>query len=293
MRLPKFPGIHHSSETMKIVRYLPLLSVLTVQVHAFSVSPLQHHADAHLIKNTMQRTTTPFRLSHLSTRTPICRSSTQLHASILSTDEDSKEEYVKLGLLLSSVSAFILVNQFVGPWPADVIYAVPEQYWLLLHYLGGTVFAGSILLSTCMEWLVVSSLSSSSSSSKNKNNNTQIQEFWFDSVPLLDLNIVVPSVIITLVAGTAAADWRYGSLASSPQHISLAGMHMIFFFLWWALTDVTTQSKAKDYLLQLQDEEAEEDTDNNIMLLRRVSNIGSCVFVLVLYSIMTIKPGLY
>jgi hypothetical protein len=186
-------------------------------------------------------------------------------------------QYIGLGLLLSSVTAFILINRFVGPWPASIIYAVPEEYWLIFHYLGATLFAGSIILTTCMEWLVASS------------NIPAVQKFWFERVPVLDLAIVVPGVVTALVAGTAVADWRYGGLATSPKHIGLAGMHMILFFLWWALTDLTTQSKAKEYFLE---GNANTDKNSNIMLMRKVSNLGSCLFVVVLYCIMTFKPGL-
>jgi hypothetical protein len=265
---------------MPLLRYLYLLTLMAATADAFSVS---HHASYTRIA--MQPRTTSLPSWKLQTRASILiPKASALTLSMLENDNDAIEEkstdldpeIIGLGLLLLSVSAFILINRFVGPWPASIIYAVPSEYWRLFHYLGATVFGGSIILTTCMEWLIVSC------------NIPSVQKFWFERVPLLDLGIVVPGVVTVLVAGTALTDWRYGSLTEAPKYIEMAGISMILFFLWWALTDLTTQSKAKEYFLEGNEN---TDKDSNIVQLRKVSNIGSCVFVVVMFWIMTFKPG--
>lgn len=47
-------------------------------------------------------------------------------------------ELVGVVIWLTALSSFILVNRFVGPWPQELITAVPGNIWLVLHYLGGT-----------------------------------------------------------------------------------------------------------------------------------------------------------
>eukprot|EP00957_Ditylum_brightwellii_P053669 4066426-Ditylum_brightwellii.AAC.2 len=44
-----------------------------------------------------------------------------------------------IGLIfwLVSLSSFVLVNNFVGPWPEELIDAIPEPTCLLVHYIGG------------------------------------------------------------------------------------------------------------------------------------------------------------
>lgn len=62
---------------------------------------------------------------------------------------------------------------------------------------------------------------------------------------------------------------------------------------WWAVTDLTTQGKA----LSEVNEWVIASTDDNtvempkVVSQRRLSNIVSCLFVVALYGIMILKPG--
>ena len=62
---------------------------------------------------------------------------------------------------------------------------------------------------------------------------------------------------------------------------------------WWAATDLTTQGKA---LIEVNEWSIHSMTDSStpipdIVEHRKISNVGSCLFVLALYSIMVFKPG--
>ena len=47
-------------------------------------------------------------------------------------------EFAGIAIWLTALSTFILMNEFVGPWPQNLMKAVPGNIWLLCHYLGGT-----------------------------------------------------------------------------------------------------------------------------------------------------------
>lgn len=193
-------------------------------------------------------------------------------------------QYMTLGVSLLSVSAFILVNKFVGPWPVPMFEALPDKYWLLIHYVSGTMFAGTIVVSAILENMVTSAKS-------QENFKDQLLQFWFERVPQMDAQLVLPSIVLLLVSGTANSFYRYGSLMEAPKHIMLVFVHLVAFLIWWACTDITTQAKVLEWYHR--DDNDDADTSlKQILNWRKISNVGSCMFLLALFAIMTLKPGM-
>jgi len=195
-------------------------------------------------------------------------------------EDDSKlVEAVLLVAWALSISAFILVNNFVGPWP-DHMAQVPERVWFVLHMLGGMLFGGGVILTTAIEWLVA------------HNRNSPVLQFWFDKVPLLDAAIVLPALTIAMISGTGLAIEHYGGLGVAPPHIATVFYTLVAFATWWGLTDLTTQGKAltdvNEWAIRTS-EEAKLDIPP-VVEHRKISNVVSCLFIVALYCEMTFKP---
>ena len=197
-------------------------------------------------------------------------------------DESKHVELVGLLAWMGSISAFILMNNFMGPWPASLQH-VPERIYFLGHMLGAMLFGGGIVLTTCIEWMVA------------KNKNPAVMQFWFDKVPLLDMALVLPGLTLSMVSGTVLTIVRYGGLALAPPHIVYAFWALVAFAAWWALTDLTTQGSALNAVMEahaaLPDEADELESVPDEVSGRTISNVGSCLLVLLMYGIMVMKPG--
>jgi len=196
-------------------------------------------------------------------------------------DEEKKAELILLGLWGVSISAFILINDISGPWPS-FMNTVPERVFFLSHMIGGMLFGGGIILTTCIERLVA------------KSQNAPVLQFWFDKVPALDGLIVVPALTISMISGTGLSIVRYGGLNVAPPHVGAIFWTLIAFMSWWAATDLTTQGTAKDAveLMFQRYEEGEEGLETpKVVTDRHFSNVVSCFFILLLYSFMVFKPG--
>jgi len=196
-------------------------------------------------------------------------------------DESKKVEIILLGIWGISISAFILINNFSGPWPL-FMKSVPERVFFLSHMVGGMLFGGGIILTTCIEKLVAES------------KDPKILQFWFDKVPELDGLIVVPALTVSMVSGTGLSIVRYGGLNIAPPHVDAIFWTLIAFLTWWATTDLTTQGTALKAVERMYEryEEGEEGLETpKVVVDRHVSNVVSCFFVLMLYSFMVLKPG--
>uniref|UniRef100_A0A7S3KVQ3 Uncharacterized protein n=1 Tax=Amphora coffeiformis TaxID=265554 RepID=A0A7S3KVQ3_9STRA len=241
-----------------------------------------------------------------STDRPTTTGSIRIENLALVSKDDVQEdtslpiELVGLGVMLTLLTGFILVNQFVGPWPMNIFTAMPPPSWLLLHYLGGVLFAGGIIVSTALEWLVVETTAAAAPFANDKNNNSRQQidqmapvlDFLFDRVPIMDAALVVPGLVLALVSGVAVATAYYEGLATSPPHIVWAFRTLVAFAIWWAVTDVATQGPAAKAVQEWKESGTEDTPLPSILYQRRLSNIGSCLFVVGLYAIMALKPGL-
>lgn len=216
------------------------------------------------------------------------------------------QELLGMVIFLLALSSFVLVNQFVEPWPEQVLWTFPAPFWLLLHYLGGILFAGGVVVTTALEWLVVGSAAQDKvhdndielSSPKRLQKHDQhpnkvapVLSFLFDRVPMLDACLVLPGLVVAIVSGVAVATQYYGSLANSPGHIQHAFRLLVAFCAWWATTDVSTQAKAAQAVQEWNGAQEPQEDLPSILYMRRISNVGSCLFVVAFYVIMALKPG--
>jgi hypothetical protein len=195
--------------------------------------------------------------------------------------ESQKVELIALGIWLVGLSAFILINNFSGPFPG-FMKQIPERWFFLSHMIGGMLFGGGIILTTCIERLVANS------------KNAPVLQFWFDKVPELDGLIVVPALTVSMISGTGLAIVRYGGLNIAPPHVSAIFWTLIAFMAWWGVTDLSTQGTALKAVNQmyLSHQEGEEGLETpKVVVDRHFSNVISCFFVLTLYSMMVMKPG--
>jgi hypothetical protein len=212
-------------------------------------------------------------------------------------EADSKlVELMGLLLWMGFVSVFILINNFVGPWPG-FMNQVHERIWFTLHMLGGMLFGGGVILTTAMEWLVA------------QNKNASVLSFWFDKVPLLDMAIVLPGLTLSMISGTGLSIVRYGGLALAPVHVQVVFWTLVAFAAWWAVTDLTTQGSALEQVNewaatnggtnhnnhhhpQNADDHDQLSSDiPDVVHHRKISNIVSCIFVVLIYAEMVLKPG--
>lgn len=132
-------------------------------------------------------------------------------------DESKNVELIGLLVWGISLSAFILYNNFVEPWPMPTMVEVPIRFWRIIHVVSGMMFGGGIILTTLIEWLVAS------------NKNPPVLQFWFDKVPLLDAAVVLPSLSISVISGTGLAIENYGGLGEAPVHIAITFYALVAF----------------------------------------------------------------
>lgn len=161
---------------------------------------------------------------------------------------------------------------------------VPERWFFLSHMVGGMLFGGGIILTTCIERLVA------------KSANPAVLQFWFDKVPELDGLIVVPALTISMISGTGLSIVRYGGLNVAPPHVGAIFWTLIAFMAWWAATDLTTQStslKAVERMYESYQNGEEGLETPKVVVDRHFSNVVSCFFILILYSMMVLKPGTF
>lgn len=198
-------------------------------------------------------------------------------------DNNKKLELILLGVWGVSICAFILINNFYGPWPL-AMKNVPERVFFLSHMIGGMLFGGGIILTTCIERAVA------------KSNDAKVLKFWFTKVPELDGLIVVPALTVSMVSGTGLSIKRYGGLDIAPPHVGAIFWTLIAFMTWWAATDLTTQTTSLKAVQEMYEQSMENDGTEivetpKVVVDRHFSNVVSCFFVLTLYSMMVLKPG--
>ena len=174
-----------------------------------------------------------------------------------------------------AISIFIAINYFRSCWPA-ALAEVPFSTLNLIHAISGMLFAGCIITTTVLEWMVIES------------GNMSTQRLWFEKVPVVEEWIVLPALTGSIVSGIGNACVRYGSFRMAPFHVQSTLFFLLAFGLWWGFTDRPTQAKA---VAALENSVGEERP--TILQLRRISNFISCVFLIVLYGIMVLKPGYY
>jgi uncharacterized integral membrane protein len=173
------------------------------------------------------------------------------------------------------VSIFILANyrQTATCWPAFLV-RIPFQTLSLLHAVSGMLFAGSIVTTALLEWMVVAS------------RDRAVNIFWFDRAPRVEKWVVLPALSGSIVSGVAQACFNYGSVKLAPRHIKTSLHLLLLFGIWWGVTDRKSQERAQIASLQVWGEAIPR-----VFRQRRVSNVISCLFLVALYAIMVLKPG--
>lgn len=230
-----------------------------------------------------------FRAQSATTETTKTTTSSSTLTSDMSDTSKSSQltEYLGLGTWITSLSSFLLVNNYIGPWPANLLASIPVKAFGLTHAVAGMLFGGGIILTTLLEWLAVGSKDAS------------VLQFYFDKVPKLDAFVVLPSLTFSILSGVGLAVDHYGSLGESPFHVVGAISTLLAFAIWWAATDVTTQGAAETAINKWVIGSTEQASTKNgdkmdvpqIVEQRKISNVISCLFVLAIYGFMVLKPG--
>jgi len=194
-------------------------------------------------------------------------------------EENKFVEFAALGTWIAGLSSFLLINNFVGPWPAALLQAIPVKYFGLTHAVSGMLFGGGIILTTLIEWLATNS------------KNADVLNFYFDKVPALDALVVLPALTASILSGVGLSVDHYDSLGQAPFHVVGAISTLLAFAAWWAGTDLTTQGAAMEAIQEWTLGDTENTDVPRIVQLRKISNVVSCLFVAAIYGFMVLKPG--
>jgi hypothetical protein len=206
--------------------------------------------------------------------------------------ENHPLQAVGIASWFASLSYVIIQNYKIGPWPMFLPSLLRKQSWVLMHAVSNMFFAGGIILSSIMEFLVV------------RSRNPPVIRYWYAKVSSIERGIVLPALTCSIVSGFMQAAIDYGSMTVAPKHIRLAIHILITFAMWWIATDWTTQQAVKTFLKQEPNNgwwgnDSDDEYTNSIassspprfLFLRQASNLISCLFVMSLYALMALKPG--
>lgn len=185
----------------------------------------------------------------------------------------------KSGIIVSwavALGGFLIRNyKTAEPWPG-ILATGSRRGWNFTHAVSSTIFSGTILVTTLLEWLVVRSASPA------------VLKFWFSTIPAVDVAVVLPALTGAVVSGVAQSVQEYGKVAEAPKYVKAVLHSMATFGLWWAATDRPTQYKARQAVMTWLETNGPVPS---ILQWRRASNLVSCAFVMVLYILMVLKPG--
>ena len=234
-------------------------------------------------------------------------------------------------LWIHVISIFILVNSSTrimatGCWPAALTTRVSLSVWRLMHAVAAMVFAGSIVTTTVVEWMVVrwynnhrdnNQTSSRTSKDAAWTPDTWLH-FWFPTAASVEQWLVLPALTLSIVSGVTQAAISYQHLSRAPRHVKSSLHLLVLFGLWWGVTDRTTQRTVAQQLALLRTDDNDDNTEDKdpssttpsmtpisteepsnttanllgrVLWQRRISNVVSCAFLVALYAVMVLKPG--
>ena len=208
----------------------------------------------------------------------------------------------KTVLWIHILSIFMVVNYFWGAFPSSAIFGIlPLPAGNFIHATSAMVFSGSIFTTTILEWKIGEDTDgkiADAKANKNKTDDklTSVTQRLFP----LERSVVLPALSLNILSGVAQVYGTYlpKTLRQAPPHIKSV-FHVLFLFgLWWGFTDRKSQRPLKD-MLSTPNNEDKKDSDvvvtnqtiNDALKQRRLSNIVSCGFIMALYAIMIFKPG--
>jgi hypothetical protein len=207
-------------------------------------------------------------------------------------------------------------------WPHPILLTIPLSIYRFIHSTCGMLFAGSIITTTILEWNVVANVESqqkrqkmmrmnqpsqlTTTTSTTKTTTTpmtmmSVPAFWFHQATIVERNLVLPALTGLIVSGVGQCFLTYGTgVKYAPLHIK-SSLHLLTLFgIWWAWTDRTTQGPALEEAIRIMNQPIEKvetvrgTTQTFLPSLwyrRRISNVVSCLFLLALYGLMSLKPG--
>lgn len=189
----------------------------------------------------------------------------------------SKSERRVLLIWLHAVSIFVVVNYMRPTLHPGFLLMIPRNVWSLIHALSAMVFAGGIVTTTLLEWNLpyIGNKMEEQRQQNNKSGAVLLNWLW-----QVESRLVLPAVTMSLISGVAQSFHYYATLRFAPKHVKSSLHVMLLFGIWWAWTDRRSQASLR-----------ERGFDDSKVIQRRLSNIVSCAFLVVLYSIMILKPG--
>lgn len=201
------------------------------------------------------------------------------------------------------LSIFIATNYFRSTLFPSFLHSIPLKIWSLIHALGAMAFSGGIITTTLLEWnlprLIAKSGLANANTPNNKNSVIELLRWLFR----IESSLVLPGVTLTLFSGVVQSHQTYGTFRHAPRHVKSALHLMLVFAVWWVIMDRRSQKS-------LLGNEYYGDGDDNLfassssdvtsgayyeedkIVARRLANIVSCLFLVILYGIMILKPGL-
>jgi hypothetical protein len=187
--------------------------------------------------------------------------------------QKQKKKKLLITLWIHVISIFVITNyvRSYSCWPS-VLLRLPLRVWNLIHGLSAMVFAGSIVTTTVLEW--------------NYYNQNNIA--FFPELLRVETSLVLPALTGSMISGVAQAFHSYSSLRYAPRHVKSALHLLLAFGVWWGLTDRRSQGKVLEASIRIA---KGGEIDETVLRGRRISNVVSCLFLLVMYSVMILKPG--
>lgn len=125
----------------------------------------------------------------------------ELSEDVERADGPPKLSSLALPAWATGVGGFLLYNYYfaTAPWPPGLLEALPVRAWALIHAISGAAFAGGILTTAFLEWLVVTSGVDS------------VQRFWYRAATRTERALVLPGLTGSLLSGVAQV--RLGSVS--------------------------------------------------------------------------------
>jgi len=221
-------------------------------------------------------------------------------------NDDNKNAKKSKRILLFWVhllSIFIATNYFRSTLFPSFLHSIPLKIWSLIHALGAMAFSGGIITTTLLEWnlprLIAKSGLANSNTPNNKNSVMELLRWLFR----IESSLVLPGVTLTLFSGVVQSHQMYGTFRHAPRHVKSALHLMLVFAVWWVIMDRSSQKSllGNEYYGDGDDDLFASSSsgvtsggyyDEKKIVARRLANIVSCLFLVILYGIMVLKPGM-
>jgi hypothetical protein len=179
-----------------------------------------------------------------------------------------KERNPLVALWIQALSGFVAANYIRRTiWPGWLL-RLPVEVWNLIHAISNMIFSGSIVTTTILEW-----------------NLTNNDSTFFRKLLRVETALVLPALTGSLISGVVQAFHKYVQFKFAPSHVQTALQLLAIFGIWWGLVDRRLQANIEEAMV-------DSTFDYKMLRGRRITNLVSCGFLLAIYSIKVLKPGL-